>query len=233
MSLTLYPIGYVASDNQNSMGAWTDGGTAENLVFEPNNGANKSRIGHTLLSNMENRSLFARKLGEYRHTFSYNYEDIWSHEYNQIKRFVTDIAQHRANDFYMIDFSSGIKVTALASTGGNFNASIYDTSDFTATSGEGGNHACLWNGHNRTFRIGIISSYEEDSSFTFPQSTDYGNLASTLATDQVFAYPVYRVYLANDEEEFRTTTFVRPIYNASFAGAVRSGTVRFIQYDTK
>ena len=202
-------------------------------MFEPNAGTNKQRMGFTAFSNMENRAVWTRKIGEFKHTLEYRYENVWNSEYKVIKRFITDVAEHRANSFYIIDFSSGVKVTALASTGGNYNASVYDTQDFSATSGEGGNYVCLWNGTEKKFRIGILSSKDDDSSITFPQSTDYGNLASVLATHHVGAYPVYRVYLADDSEDFKTTGFVPLTYTASFAGPIKSGAVRFVQRDVK
>jgi len=232
--IKLFPIGFVATCNSSSCGAWSSTGhPAINTMFEPNDGCSKQRSGYTGVSTMENRTMWVRKIGERKHSITYKYSNIWNSEYKYIKRFMDDIADSRANSFYVIDFSSGVKVTALASTGGNIRASIYNTSDFSATPAQGGYYTCLWNGHQRKFRIGINSAISEDSSITFPQSTDYGNLASILIADQVFAYPMYEVFLAEDNADLEVSGFVDSLAATSFAGPVRSGQIQFIQKDVK
>jgi hypothetical protein len=67
---------------------------------------------------------------------------------------------------------------------------------------------------------------------TFPDSTDYGDLDS-FSSDKIFAYPVYRVYIAEDEEQFNVTNWAPPTLATTYAGPVRSGTVRFVQYDVR
>ena len=143
-----------------------------------------------------------------------------------------DVANYRANSFYLVDFSSGQKISALATGLTTWNASIYDTTDFTATAAEGGKYAFIWYPHRREFRIGVISSKEEDSSITFSNTNDFGNLEN-FSVGKVYAYPMYRVYLADDKEGFEVTNFVDAGENASFAGPVRSGEVNFIQRDVK
>ena len=232
MSIKLFPVGYVASSNATSKGSWSEGGTAKNEMFEPNDGATKSRRSYTVVSNMEDRTIWTRKIAERKHVFTYKYDNIWNHEYKLIKRFINDIADGRANSFKIVDWSSGVKVTALASSAGDYNASIYDTTDFTTVGGEGGHYVCLWNGRTKKFRIGAISSLSEDSSVTFPDSTDYGDLDS-LTENEVFAYPVYNVYLTDDNTDLTVSGFVGAGLPASFCGPVRSGNINFIQKGTK
>ena len=181
---------------------------------------------------MENRAIWTRKVGEHRHTIQYNYNNIFNWEFRQIRRFLRDVADYKANSFYIVDFSSGQKVTALATGGGIWNASIYDTTDFTATSAEGGKFVCIWYPNQSKFRIGGISTKAEDSSITFSDSDDYGDLED-FSLGKVFAYPMYRVYLVDDKEGFEVTNFVDVNENASFAGPVRSGELNFIQRDVK
>ena len=229
--IRLFPIGFVASTNSTSKGAWTSGGTEVNNMFEPNAGCDKDKLGFTAVTPMENRSVFTRKIGEERHAITYKYKGIFNWEFKQIRRFMRDVADYRVNSFYVIDFSSGQKVTALA-TGANWNASIYDTTDFSATSGEGGNYCCVWYPRRSEFRVGIISSKVEDSSITFPNSSDFGSLQD-YKLGEVYAYPMYRVYFSDDKESFNVDTFVDAHLNASFAGPVRSGSVKFTQKDVK
>jgi len=229
--IKVFPIGYIASTNTNSAGSWTSGGTEENLLFEPNKGCNKTKIGFSGMSTMENRAIWTRKLGEHRHSFTYEYDKIWNHEFKRLRRFVRDVAQFKVNSFYIVDFSSGQKISALA-TGANWNASIYDTTDFSATSGEGGNYCCIWHPQTQKFRIGIINVKNDDSSIGFPNTSDFGNLQA-FTVGETYAYPMYRVFLADDKEDFKVKAHVDPHLNASFAGPVRSGSFKFMQRDVK
>jgi hypothetical protein len=229
--IKLFPIGDVATTNSTSKGAWVSGGTEENLMFEPNFGCGKDKKGYSAVSNMENRAIQTRKIGEMRHTLDYKYKDIWNWEFKKIRRFMRDISEYKVNSFYLIDFSSGQQITALA-TGATWNASIYDTTDFSATAGEGGKYACIWYPRISKFRIGALTSKVEDSSITFSDTGDYGDLNQFVQGD-VYAYPMYRVYLNQDQEKFKIRAHVDANLNASFAGPVRSGNVRFIQRDIR
>ena len=232
--IKLFPIGYIATSNSNSKGNFRSGqlaASATNTLFEPNAGCDKTKVGFSLVSEMENRAIWTRKAGEHKHQLTYKYDNIFNWEFKQIRRFIRDIAEHRANSFYVIDFSGGQKVTALA-TAVNWNASIYDTTDFSATLGEGGRYACIWHPHLSKFRIGIVNTKVEDSSIQFPDSSDYGDL-NTFSLGNVFAYPMYRVYLAEDAEGFEVTNFVDTDMSASFVGPVRSGEISFTQRDVR
>jgi hypothetical protein len=229
--IKLFPIGYVASSNSTSKGAWVSGGTEENLLFEPNKGCNKDKKGYSAMSNMENRAIQTRKIGEHRHTLTYSYDTIWNWEFKRIRRFMRDVADYKVTSFYVVDFSSGQQISALA-TGATWNASIYDTTDFSATAGEGGKYACIWYPRISKFRIAPLTSKVEDSSITFSNTGDYGDL-NQFAVGDVYAYPMYRVYLNQDQEKFKIKAHVDAQLNASFAGPVRSGNVRFIQRDIR
>ena len=232
--IAIFPIGYIASTNTNSKGNFASGqssASAMNYLFEPNNGCNKVKVGFTAMSTMENRAIWTRKIGEHRHKLEYGYENIFNWEFKQIRRFIRDVAGFGTNSFYVIDFSSGQKVTALA-TGATWNASIYDTTDFSATAGEGGKYTCIWYPHQKKFRVGVISTKVEDSSIEFPNTSDFGDL-STFNVGDVYAYPMYRCYLAETDEGFEVTNFIDTHLTASFVGPVRSGTIKFIQRDVK
>ncbi len=232
--IKIFPIGYIASTNTNSKGNFVAdqiSASATNTLFEPNAGCDKAKVGFTLVSEMENRAIWARSAGEHKHQLTYSYDNIFNWEFKQIRRFIRDIATYRANSFYVVDFSSGQKVTALA-TGATWNASIYDTTDFSATSAEGGNYACIWYPHQSKFRVGIVSAKADDSSISFPNTSDFGDLED-FSIGHVYAYPVYRAYLVEDKEEFEVTNFVDAHMEASFVGPVRSGDINFIQRDVK
>jgi hypothetical protein len=229
--LKVFPIGYIASTNSVSKGSMTSGGTENQPMFEPNAGSNKVKVGFSGQSPTENRAIWTRKIGEPRHTLSYNYRNIFNWEFKQIRRFIRDIASFKVNSFYVVDFSSGQKVSALA-TGANWNASIYDTTDFSATSGEGGNYCFIWYPRNSQFRIGIVNVKNEDSSIGFPNTSDFGDLQS-FALGEVYAYPVYRCFMKEDKEDFKVNAYVDVDMNASFAGPVRSGKIEFVQKDVK
>lgn len=236
--MKLFPIGYIATDNSNSLGNYTSGqlaASATNSMFEPNAGANKKKLGFTAVSNMENRSIWTRKVAQQKHSFEYSYRDIWNSEFKLIRKFIRDVADYRANSFWLVDFSSGVKCTALSSIGPTatvWNASIYDTTDFSATQGTGGNRAMAWYPDKQKFRIGIVSSKQEDSSITWSESSDYGDL-NEFAEGRVYIYPMYRAYVTKDDEDFKVRQFVDADANASFAGPVRTGKVQFIQRDVR
>jgi hypothetical protein len=229
--IKVFPIGFIASTNSVSKGSIVSGGTEDQPLFEPNSGCNKTKVGHSGMSTMENRAIWTRKLGEHRHEIEYKYQNIWNWEFKQIRRFIRDVASFKVNSFYVVDFSSGQKVTALA-TGSTWNASIYDTTDFSATSGEGGNYCCIWYPRQSRFRIGIVSTKVEDSSIAFSNTSDFGDLGDFSLGD-VYAYPMYRCFMKDDKENFKTKAHVDSHLSASFAGPVRSGTVKFVQRDVK
>lgn len=229
--IKLFPIGFIASTNTVSKGSWVSGGTEENPLFEPNAGCNKVKKGFSGMSTMENRAIWTRKIGEPRHTISYSYKNIFNWEFKQIRRFIRDVASFQVNSFYVVDFSSGQKVTALA-TGADWNASIYDTTDFSATSGEGGNYCCIWYPRLSQFRVGIVTTKNDDSSIGFSNNSDFGDLGD-FAEGGVFAYPVYRCFLSDDKEDFKVSAYADAELNASFAGPIRSGKVEFRQRDVK
>jgi len=232
--IKIFPIGYIASTNTNSKGNFVASqlsASATNLLFEPNAGCNKVKAGYTSMSTMENRAIWTRKIGEHRHRIEYNYDNIFNWEFKQIRRFIRDVAEFGTNSFYVVDFSSGQKVTALA-TGATWNASIYDTTDFSATSGEGGRYTCIWYPHKKKFRVGIISTKVDDSSIQFANTSDFGDLEE-FSVGQVYAYPMYRCYLADPTEDFKVTDFIDTHLSASFVGPVRSGTLKFMQRDVK
>jgi len=232
--IAIFPIGYIASTNTNSKGNFVSGqisASATNYLFEPNAGCNKTKVGFAAMSTMENRTIWTRQIGEHRHKLEYNYENIFNWEFKQIRRFMRDVGNYGVNSFYVIDFSSGQKVTALA-TGATWNASIYDTTDFSATAGEGGKYVCVWYPHKTKFRVGAISTKVEDSSITFSNVSDFGDLQD-FSIGKVYAYPMYRCYLAESNEDFKVNDIVDANLNASFVGPVRSGKVTFIQRDVK
>jgi hypothetical protein len=229
--IKVFPIGFIASTNTVSKGSYVSGGTEENPMFEPNQGCGKVKLGYSAQSPVENRAIWTRKIGEHRHSLTYNYDKIWNSEFKQIRRFIRDVASFKVNSFYVVDFSSGQRISALA-TGANWNASIYDTTDFSATSGEGGNYCCIWHPDTRQFRIGIISTKMEDSYIQFSNDSDFGDLQKFKA-GVTFAYPMYRCFMKDDKEDFKVKAFVDPTVNASFAGPVRSGKVNFVQRDVK
>ena len=75
--IRVFPIGYISTGNTTSKGAWTAGGTAVNELFEPNNGCNKTKVGFVARSNMENRAIWTRTVGEHRNHLEYNYKNIF------------------------------------------------------------------------------------------------------------------------------------------------------------
>lgn len=234
--IKVFPIGYIATSNANSFGNFRSGqlaASATNSMFEPNLKAQKEKTGYTAISDMENRAIWARKIAQHKHTFEYRYSKIWNHEFKRIRGFIRHVADFRANSFYIVDWSSGQKITALASIGPTatkWNASVHDTSDYSATSGTGGRYVCAWYPDRQKFRIGIVSSKWEDSSVQWAESSDFGDL-NEFRQNRMYLYPMYRVYLTEDKENFNVTFFADADLGASFAGPVRDGQVKFVQRD--
>ncbi len=236
-SLVIFPIGYIDNAQTTSKGSFTEPSIAildkrNNELFEPNKGSNKIIRGHTLRTKGRATPMETREVSEERHEFTYNYENIWNSEYRIIKRFVKDISDHNTYSFRLVDFSSGVKVTGLATTGvATYNASLHNTEDFTTASGRGGNYICVRNGRSRKLRIGKVASVVPDSSISFQASPEgYGNLATAIE-NETYAYPLYKVFITGRGLNFKTTGYADTTEVASYAGPVKTGVIRFSQED--
>ncbi len=237
-SLKVFPIGYIDNTKTTSKGSFTDPSIAildrrTNVLQEPNKSENKTISGHTMRSTGRAVPLETRKISDHRHAFNYSYNNIYNSEYRVIKRFVADIADYQSNSFYLVDFSSGVKVTALATVlPATYNASLHDTHCFTTASARGGNYLCVRNGRTQRLRIGKVTEITTDQSVSFQATPGYGDLAS-LSSGETYAYPLYRVFLSQEGLSFKVDDFVDKNQNASLAGPVRSGSVAFRQRGTK
>ena len=228
--IKVFPIGYVGDNNAYSKGSFVEADVdiIDNVLKEPDSIIENRMIGHSAVSNTTTRPLRSRKIWDYRHNLAYNYDNIYQSDYKTIKEFGNRIGKQQNEDFYVIDFSQGQKVTGFAESGGDYNASISNTYSFSEDEYEGGNYVCVRNGENKEFRIGKITSIEDNSSITFSDSDDYGSLDSFTA-HKTMAYPMYKVYLSEKQEKFQMIGQVNTYLEASIAGPIRRGSVNFRQ----
>lgn len=217
--MVIFPCGIVTTDPA--------GGTF-GYLFEPNDGANRQVVHTTLVSKTDSNFQVTRKKALAYHVFSYKYNNIWAREWLQIDRFFKSV-DGKLTSFYLVDFShmqpcSMSGTTTRTITKGGTIATLR-TSDFTTTTGDGGNYACVWNPNSSAFIIGIVSSIAADTNITFPAATAIGALAAT--TTGIIVAPVYECYFAEDQLQFEPGEF-NPSSDSE-GGFLYTGSIGFLQ----
>jgi len=223
MSIKIFALGYL-NNTTDSRGSWTDGGTPETSLVEPNSGCKSSPQDTTLSGISENHSIVTRqKIPIYRN-IQYTFSDIWHREYREIERFY-ELCNGKADRFYAIDFSAGEPVTGFKIAGGNLTASITDTSSFNTTAGKGGYWQCCVKSTNASLRVGKSVSISADANVVFVAS--YGDLTN-FVTGKVTAYPLYNCIFTDDLSNFKVGEH-NPETDAD-GGYMRSGNVSLTQW---
>lgn len=222
MAIKLFPIGYLNA-SLDSRGSWAVGGTATNYMFEPNKGCKANQMDTTLISEFENHSISTRQKIPIFKSIIYNYEDIWSREYEVIDRFYT-VTNGRADTFYVVDFSEQERATNLTKTGDNITVNIADTHKFNTIAGRSGYWAIAWKPTTASLMIGKMVSISVNASITFTAS--YGDLK--VYAGDVYVYPMMECFFADTLENFETGDFNPE--GGTERGYLRSGTAKFTQY---
>ncbi len=225
MGIKLFPIGYL-NDTNDSRGSWTDGGTAETDLFEPNDGCKSTPVDTTLKSESENHAIVTRKKIPIYRNIQYTYKNIWYRHYRILERYY-NLVNGQADRFYVVDFSAGQLVTGFKITGGAVTATISDTSSFNTTANKYGYRQMLWKPSQASLVLGRSLSISDNQNISFEAS--FGDLAA-YKDNNIFAYPVCEVLFADNLNNFKSGEF-NPEEDED-RGYMMSGNCSFQQFST-
>jgi len=217
----LFPIGTV----QNNATGLID--SVEYNMFEPNKGVTSKDVHNVLVSQFEQQSISTRKKANPFITLSYEYENIFAREYNQIEHFVNSIAQGGLSSFYVIDFSRGITPSSVHVTaGGNWQPALSNTRYWANTK----IYACAYTA-TYGWRLAPYLTKTANASITINRSgVDYGDLTSTNFATYGKLYPAYEAFCVPDPiANFKIGPHInQDIDLTGDGGYTRSGTVAFV-----
>jgi hypothetical protein len=222
--MDLFPTGTMASGSDN--------GTIDFVsysFFEPNVKALSSPTFTSLVSRFQNQTILARKKADPYLTLTYEYNNIYLSEYQQIEHFI-DSKEDAVNSFYVVDLSKGILPTAI-DTSSTWTASIPNTRLYDTVQNQKANYMFFYNG--RTWKLGTVSTVNANVSVVCNvDSNNYGAMTDAegaIITDpeMTMVYPVYQCF-ANPGgiNSFKTTVYWSN--EDSERGFMYSGNLSFI-----
>ena len=219
----LFPIGTITGG--------ADYGTINGknyYIFEPNaeDGCLSNPVYSVLTTRYQDQTLLARKKAEPYLVITYNYENIFAREFDQIQAFIDEV-DDALTSFYVIDFSKGLTPTSVTDNGTNWAVAIDITRPYSTVTNSKANYAILWNAIRRSYRMGSVTTVTANTSIVVEET--YGNLSAANAATQTMVYPVYTCYVApNSLSSFKATNYA--IDTMSFSGAggtMYSGSLTF------
>jgi len=221
----LFPIGTLQDSDTGLIDS------VEYTIFEPNKGVTSKDVHNVLVSQFEQQSISTRKKANPFITLSYEYENIFAREYNQIEHFVNSIAQGGLSSFYVIDFSRGItpssiNVSVERDADGDWQPAITNTRYWANTK----IYACAYTA-DYGFRLVPYVSKTTNASITMNTSgVNYGDLTSTNFATYGKLYPAYEAFCTPDPiANFKIGPHInQDIDLTGDGGYTRSGTVAFV-----
>ena len=221
---SLFPIGVIS--------AASSLGTMDNInysMFEPNNGCSSMPNNNILVHEYDNKSLFTRKNNLAFISILYEYDTIWTKEYNQLKHF-SEYVDDALTSFYVVDWSKGINPTAIS--GGAWGTgnviSIDSTILYSAVTNYKSNNVLIWDG--ALWKIGTVTTVTTNTSITVNVTgNNYGSLTYANAVARGYIYPIYTCYLTpNSINGFTKGEYVKESTGLSGVGGfLYSGTITF------
>lgn len=218
----LFSIGTIAASSSSG----TISGLSYSL-FEPNNGCSSNSNYSTLVHEFENKTLFTRQTALPFQSIVYEYENIWTKEFNQIRQFV-DFVDDALTSFWVVDWSKGQDPTSFGSWGTSTVIAIDDTSLYSTIANYKSNNVLIWDGGN--WKIGNVGAISTNTSITVNiTGNNYGDLTQSSAASGGYMYPIYTCYLsANTLAGFSRGTYIdRPVSLTGIGGFMYSGSITF------
>ena len=220
----LFPIGTISGG--------VDYGTINNknyYIFEPNaeDGCFSNPIYSVLTTRYQDQTLLTRKKAEPYLIITYNYENIFAREFDQIQAFVDKVGD-ALTSFFVIDFSKGRSFSSVTDNGSTWTIAIDTTRLYSTVTNSKANYAILWNATRRSYRMGSVVTVTTNTSIVINET--YGNLTAANAATNTLLYPVYTCYLStNSLSNFKRTTYAADSITFTDAGGpMYSGSLTFI-----
>jgi len=213
----LFPIGTVSPGSNDGII-----GSISYSYFEPNNGVMSRDVPNILTSVFEQQTISTRKKANPYLSITYDYNNIFAREYNQIEHFVNYIAENGLYSFYVVDLSRGITPTSITLSGSDWKVYIPDTRYWVNSKV----YAFVY-ASNYGFQFGSYDSITTNSFIIF--NTSYGDLSLSDANSYAKIYPVYEVYCSpNPLNSFKKGPYIpQDIDLTNDGGFMRSGTITF------
>ena len=217
----LFPIGTMVANSGN--------GTINNVsypMFEPNDGCKSTMVFYNNTTVFQQQTLLTRKKALPTIQIIYEYNNIFSSEYNQVEDFIYS-TQDNLVSFYVVDFSQGANPATVSS---DFNLTISNTRLFSKVSNQKAHYIFFSNGSNWKFaevtHIDANTSITTDVSAT-NQTSKYGDLNSTqVQQSDVLVYPVYECYTTGGSlDNFKSSEYIN---DSTYRGFVYTGNITFM-----
>jgi len=221
--MDLFPFGTLSSGSAN--------GTIDGVsysFFEPNVRCTSVDTYTSLVTRFQNQTILARQKANPYLIITYEYNNIYQQEYNQIAHFISN-KNESVNSFYVVNLDEGI-VPSSIDTSSTWTPAINNTRLFSATSNTKSNYVFFYNGIN--FKIGTITAVTTNTSLTCNVDTNnYGTLsdsdgATVSGSRLTMIYPIYEVYLnPNSLGSFQRGDYWPQTPNKGF---LHSGSLSFV-----
>lgn len=216
----LFPIG--------SMTANSNIGKIDNVnyyMFEPNKSCQSKPVYNNYSTLFQQQTMLTRKKSLPTLSLSYTYNDIFSTEYNQIEHFIDNV-EDNLTSFYVIDFSKGIKPTAITT---DFDFTLSNTRLFSSVANQKAHYVFFWNGVS--WKFGEVTSVTANTSVTTDvtganYTTKYGAMTPTIVSaGNVYVYPIYECYtIAPALEGFSSSQYIQ---DTTKYGFIYNGSINF------
>ena len=203
--MDLFPLGTLSGGSGN--------GTIDSVsysFFEPNVKCFSSPSFTSLVTKFQNQTILARKKANPFLNISYEYNNIFLSEYQQIEHFIYN-HDEAVNSFYVVDLSKGILPTAI-DTSSTWTASIANTRLYSAVSNQKANYCFFSNGIN--WKLGTVTTVNANTSIVCNVDTNnYGALTDAqgmiiTGNQRTLIYPVYQCFITpNALSSFQTNQY--------------------------
>lgn len=221
--MQLFPLGL--------MSAASGSGTIDSVsydFFEPNVRCTSGPVFTSLVTRFQNQTILARKKADPYLNISYEYNNIYASEYQQIEHFLVD-KEEAVTSFYVVDLSRGVLPTAI-NTSSTWIASIANTRLYDTVLNQKANYVFFYNG--KSWKLGTVTVVTANTSVTCNVDTNnYGDMTDTegaVITGNLMTmiYPVYQCFaIPGALTPFKTGTYWSNV--DSNRGFLYTGTISF------
>ena len=186
--MKIFPIGDVAGGSNQ--------GTVNSLsysLFEPNESCQSSPVFSILQTKYQDQTMITRKRAAPILTVTYNYNNIFTREYRQIEHFIQSVDESLTS-FYIVDWSSGMSPSAVASIGNKWVYTVDDTHFYSATPLFKSNRAIAWNG--QSWKEGVVQGVTLNATFSVDVFANKFGAMPLADAASGMVYPLYEVFAA-------------------------------------
>lgn len=195
--------------------------------FEPNGGCKSTPVYNNYTTKFQQQTLLTRKQGLPFLQISYEYNNIFSSEYNQIEHFISSV-EDNLTSFFVVDYSKGIDPATITNS---YDFLTNNTRLYSEVANQKANNLLFSNGYKWKFatitNISANTSVTVNVTATNNAASFLGDLTSTQVTAAgVFVYPVYECYTTgNSLDNFKKGEY---IIDSVERGFMYSGELNFV-----